>query len=134
MCQRSAKPGRRRNGLLTPAPPAADLGTADPADEEIPTINPHNPYDADVATPEDLDGVLANLKARVAAVERSQADYRSMVEAIKAFGETQQLLADVLRGYAGEMRATADDSNQRIRSLETSTAEIKNLLTRALER
>ncbi|EUA00915.1 hypothetical protein I546_6371 [Mycobacterium kansasii 732] len=57
-----------------------------------------------------------------------------MVEAIKAFGETQQLLADVLRGYAGEMRATADDSNQRIRSLETSTAEIKNLLTRALER
>ncbi|AGZ50812.1 hypothetical protein PJK45_18535 [Mycobacterium kansasii] len=87
-----------------------------------------------MATPEDLDGVLANLKARVAAVERSQADYRSMVEAIKAFGETQQLLADVLRGYAGEMRATADDSNQRIRSLETSTAEIKNLLTRALER
>ncbi|KZS85635.1 hypothetical protein [Mycobacterium persicum] len=87
-----------------------------------------------MATPEDLDGVLANLKARVAAVERSQADYRSMVEAIKAFGETQQLLADVLRGYAGEMRATADDSNQRIRSLETSTAEIKNLLTRALDR
>ncbi|KZS63441.1 hypothetical protein [Mycobacterium ostraviense] len=87
-----------------------------------------------MATPEDLDGVLANLKARVAAVEKSQADYRSMVEAIKAFGETQQPLADVLRGYASEMRATADDSNQRIRSLETSLAEIKNLLIQALER
>ncbi|ORB84252.1 hypothetical protein B1987_11115 [Mycobacterium kansasii] len=87
-----------------------------------------------MATPEDLDGVLANLKERVAAVERTQADYSSMVDAIKAFGETQQLLADVLRDYAGEMRATADDSNQRIRALETSAAEIKNLLSRALER
>lgn len=93
-----------------------------------------NPYDADVATAEDLDGVLANLKTRVAALERLQADFGSMVDAIKTFGQTQQLLADVLRGYGTEMRATADDSNQRIRSLEASASEIKDLLVRLLER
>lgn len=87
-----------------------------------------------MATPEDLDGTLRNLKARVAAVEASQADYRTMSEAIKAFGETQQMLADVLRGFGSGMRSTADDTNQRIRSLEASTAEIKNLLVRVLDR
>lgn len=101
--------------------------------DEIPSIKLSKAYDADVATPEDLDGVLANLRARVAAVEKSQADYDSMVDAIKAFGATQQLLADVLRGFGGEMRATADDSNQRIRSLEASAAEIRSLLE-ALQR
>ncbi len=87
-----------------------------------------------MATPDDLDGTLQNLKARVAAVEASQADYRAMIEAIKAFGDTQQMLADVLRGFGGEIRTTADDSNQRIRSLEASTTEIKNLLVRVHDR
>lgn len=43
------------------------------------------------------------------------------------------MLADVLRGFGREMRSTAEDSNERIRSLETATREIKNLLTTAPE-
>jgi len=84
--------------------------------------------------PEELDSVLANLNARIAAVERSQADYSSMTEAIKAFGETQQLLADVLRSNITAMRTTADDTNQRIRTVEASIATIFGLLGQALQR
>lgn len=82
-------------------------------------------YDARVATLEDLEGTLQNLRARVTAVETSQTDFGSLASAIKAFGETQQMLADVLREFGGGMRAVADDSNLRIRQLETSAAEIK---------
>jgi hypothetical protein len=57
-----------------------------------------------------------------------------MIEAIKAFGDTQQMLADVLRGFGTAMRSTADDSNQRIRSLEASVAEVRNLLVQLLDR
>jgi hypothetical protein len=57
-----------------------------------------------------------------------------MTEAIKAFGDTQQLLADVLRSNISEMRATADDSNQRIRTLEASVATIAGLLGQTLQR
>lgn len=85
-------------------------------------------------TQEELNNVVANLSARVAAVERSQADYRSMIDAIKAFGDTQQLLADVLRSNISEMRSTADDSNQRIRTLEASVATIVGLLGQSLQR
>ncbi|WP_158018376.1 hypothetical protein [Mycobacterium basiliense] len=87
-----------------------------------------------MTTQESLNNALEDLKSRVAAVEKSQADYRSLVEAITAFGNTQQMLADVLRAYGGEVRATADDSNNRIRAIEASTLEIKNLLVKALER
>lgn len=84
-------------------------------------------------TPEDLDNVLQNLKARVQALEASKADYHALVEAITAFGDTQQMLADVLRGFGSEMRSTAEDSNERIRALEASTAEIKTLMAKTLE-
>jgi ABC-type transporter Mla subunit MlaD len=87
-----------------------------------------------VATQADLERTLENLKARIAALGARKADYESLAAAITAFGDTQQMLADVLRGYGGEMRSTADDSNQRIRSLEASASEIKELLVRALER
>ena len=53
-----------------------------------------------------------------------------MIDAIKAFSDTQQMLADVLRSYATNMRATADDSNQRIRALEASTAALVRLIER----
>lgn len=43
-----------------------------------------------------------------------------MIDAIKAFGDPRQLLADVLRSNISEMRSTADDSNQRIRMLGQS--------------
>lgn len=99
-----------------------DCGTT--TSSTIPTMPP----------PEELDSALANLNARIAAVERSQADYRSMTEAIKAFGETQQLLADVLRSNITAMRTTADDTNQRIRTVEASIATIVGLLGQALQR
>ncbi len=91
-------------------------------------------YDAGVATQDDLDGTLQILKTRIAALEASKTDLHAISEAIKAFGDTQQMLADVLRGFGSGMRATADDSNQRIRSLEASVAEIKNHLAQALNR
>ncbi|MCV7199855.1 hypothetical protein [Mycobacterium angelicum] len=87
-----------------------------------------------MATPDDLDGTLRNLRARIAALEASQSDLAAMADAIKAFGSTQQMLADVLRGFGGGMRDTADDSNQRIRAIEASVAEIKDLLGRTTGR
>ncbi len=118
--RRDDQPGQRRHRALRPG------GSA---------------YDAWVATLEDLEGALENLRTRVTAVETSQTDYPAMASAIKAVGETQQLLADVLRGFGTGLRDTADDSNQRIRSLEASAAqitasvgEIKTLLAQALTR
>lgn len=87
-----------------------------------------------MATQDDLDRTLQNLQARIAALEASEADLTAMSEAIKAFGDTQQMLADVLRGFGGGMRDTADDSNQRIRAIEASVTEIKNLLSRSPDR
>lgn len=84
-----------------------------------------------MATQDDLEATLQSLRARIAALEASDADLKAMSEAIKAFGDTQQMLADVLRGFGGGMRDTADDSNQRIRAIEASVAEIKTLLGRS---
>ncbi|BBC68421.1 hypothetical protein NJB1907f44_19400 [Mycobacterium marinum] len=78
---------------------------------------------------EALDSTLRDLKARIAALEASRTSYEEIVDAIKAFGQTQQMLADVLRAYGGDMRGTAEDSNERIRKLEASVAEIKKMLT-----
>lgn len=57
-----------------------------------------------------------------------------MTEAIKAFGDTQHLLADVLRSSIAEIRTTADDTNKRIRAVEASIAAIVELLEQARQR
>jgi hypothetical protein len=87
---------------------------------------------------------LADLEARVAALEASQADYRAVLAAVNALGVNQREHSTKLT--AVETRLTAvktrlgtlenkmDDTNARVRSLEDNTSEIKELLIRSLER
>ncbi len=75
-----------------------------------------------------------NLAARVAAMEIALAEALAV---IKTIGATQSVLGDALREYAARMRGSetlAQDSNQRIKSLEASVAELKELLAKPVER
>lgn len=87
---------------------------------------------------------LEEIEARVAALEAEHADYRAVLMAINALGANQREIAE--RVYAVEERLggveerlggverAVDDSSHRIRALEENTAEIKDLLIRALDR
>ncbi len=87
---------------------------------------------------------LADLEARVAALEASQADYRAVLSAVNALGANQRDQAERLGRVATrlgnvETRLTGvesklDDTNTRVRSLEDTTSEIKELLIQALDR
>jgi len=87
---------------------------------------------------------LDDLEARVAALEASQADYRAVLAAVNALGANQQELAtnqrtmaDTLRDHGNRLSAlevSTTDTNARVRSLEDTTVEIKDLLIRALEK
>ena len=94
---------------------------------------------------------LADLEARVAALEASQADYRAVLTAVNALGANQREMAETLRRHdvrlgtvesrlgtvesrLGTVEATVDDTNARVRSVEDTSGEIKELLIRALER
>ena len=86
---------------------------------------------------------LLDLEARVAALEASQADYRAVLAAVNALGANQREHSEGLgraetRLDGVESRLTAveaklDDTNVRVRSLEDTTSEIKELLIRALD-
>jgi hypothetical protein len=74
-----------------------------------------------------------NLGARLAAMEIALAEAFTV---IKTVGATQSVLGDALREHVTRMQgaeALAQDSNQRIRSLEASVAELRDLLARPLE-
>lgn len=87
---------------------------------------------------------LEDLEARVSALEASQADYRAVLAAVNALGANQREHAERLTGVAErldgvEARLSSvefklDDTNARVRSLEDTTGEIKDLLIKALER
>ncbi|CAN5465645.1 hypothetical protein BH09ACT7_BH09ACT7_51950 [soil metagenome] len=87
---------------------------------------------------------LADLEARVAALEAAQADYRAVLSAVNALGINQREMSETLRQHGTridgvESRLAAveikiDDTNTRVRSLEDTSSEIKELLIRALER
>ncbi|MCZ4549898.1 hypothetical protein [Gordonia rubripertincta] len=87
---------------------------------------------------------LADLEARIAALEAAQADYRAVLAAINALGENQheqsQRLGNVETGLVaveqrlGSVSTTVSDTNARVRSLEDGQAEIRDLLIRALDR
>lgn len=87
---------------------------------------------------------LEDLEARVSALEASQADYRAVLAAVNALGANQREQAGRLdrvekRLDGVEFRLTSvesklDDTNSRVRSLEDTTSEIKDLLIKALER
>ena len=80
---------------------------------------------------------LEDLEARVSALEASQADYRAVLAAVNALGANQREMAETQREMAGTQREQGRqliDTNARIRSLEETTSEIKELLVKALER
>lgn len=80
---------------------------------------------------------LADLEARVAALEASQADYRAVLSAVNALGANQREMAETLRGHGNRLTSVElklDDTNTRVRSLEDTTSEIKELLIQALGR
>jgi len=87
---------------------------------------------------------LADLEARVAALEASQADYRAVLAAVNALGVNQRDTNDTLREHGrglgnvearlGSVESKLDDTNTRVRSLEDTTSEVKELPIRALER
>ncbi len=87
---------------------------------------------------------LEDLEARVSALEASQADYRAVLSAVNALGANQREMAETFRDHGKrlggvEVRLTSletkmDDTNARVRSLEDTTGEIKELLIKALER
>ena len=85
---------------------------------------------------------MADLEARVAALEASHADYRAVLAAVNALGVNQREHAVRLGGIDGSLSAVdvqlnsietkVDDTNTRVRSLEDTSGEIKELLIRAL--
>ena len=87
---------------------------------------------------------LEDLEARVTALEASQADYRAVLSAVNALGANQRELALNQREMAAtlvdhgkrldSLETKVDDTNARVRSLEDTTTEIKELLIRALDR
>ena len=80
---------------------------------------------------------MAELEARIAALEAERGDYRAVLAAINALGANQRdLTARVgdVEGRLGAVEATAQDTNIRVRSLEDGMAEVKDLLVRALDR
>ncbi|CAN5221300.1 hypothetical protein BH11ACT6_BH11ACT6_04930 [soil metagenome] len=87
---------------------------------------------------------LADLEARVAALEASCADYRAVLAAVNASGANQRDMAMTLLEHTDRLtrvetrldrvETKLDDTNTRVRSLEDGVGEIKVLLVRALER
>lgn len=78
---------------------------------------------------------LEDHEARVAA--------STVLVAVNALGANQREMAETLRGHTATLadhgrrlasvEPNVDDTNQRVRSLEVSTAKIKDLLVRALD-
>jgi chromosome segregation ATPase len=84
---------------------------------------------------------LADLEARVAALEAERADYRAVLTAVNALGENQRELAgqvrDLRADHGEQLRALSrdlTDTNARVRSIEERLAEMQDLLVRALDR
>lgn len=87
---------------------------------------------------------LEDLEARVTALEASQADYRAVLSAVNALGANQRDHAerlgrvetrlDKVESRLGSVEYKLDDTNARVRSLEDTTSEIKELLIQALDR
>jgi len=91
-----------------------------------------------------MAATLAELDARVAALEAERTDYRAVLAAINALGENQREHATQLRSHGEQLRSHGeqlrrlgdrlDDTNARVRSIEENVAEVKDLLIRALDR
>ncbi len=86
---------------------------------------------------------MAELEARVAALEAKQADYQAVLAAVNGLGENQrehpERLGQVenrlsrVEGRLGRVDSKLDDTNVRVRSIEENIVEVKDLLVRALD-
>lgn len=87
---------------------------------------------------------MAELEARIAALEAERVDYRAVLAAVNALGANQRDLTTrvgevegrfgAVETRLGTVELTAQDTNTRVRSLEDGMAEMKDLLVRALDR
>ena len=87
---------------------------------------------------------MADLEARVAALEAERVDYRAVLAAVNALGANQRELNIRAGEVDGRLtsvetrltsvEATTADTNTRVRSLEDNMAEFRDLLVRALDR
>lgn len=81
---------------------------------------------------------LAELEARVAALEAERGDYRAVLAAVNALGENRrehgvriehiESRLDRVESWLGRVESKLDDTNSRLRSIEENLAEIKDLL------
>ena len=81
---------------------------------------------------------LAELDARVAALEAERADYRAVLVAVNALGENQrehsvrmghiESRLDRMESWLDRVESKLDDTNARLRSIEENLAEVKDLL------
>ena len=84
-----------------------------------------------------MAATLADLEARVAALEAERADYRAVLTAVNALGANQREHAEQLREHGERLRELARDqrdTNGRVRAIEENVAEMRDLLVRALDR
>jgi septal ring factor EnvC (AmiA/AmiB activator) len=91
-----------------------------------------------------MPSTLADLEARIAALEAERADYRAVLAAINALGENQRVHSDRVEAVEarlgsvetrlGSVESKLDDTGTRVRAIEDNLAEVKVLLVRALGR
>ncbi len=82
-----------------------------------------------------MPATLEELEARVAALEAERADYRAVLAAVNALGAIQREQAEhpsALERRLASMDDTLADTNARVRSVEDSLTDVKDLLIQAL--
>jgi hypothetical protein len=85
-----------------------------------------------------MPATLADLEARVAALEAERADHGAVLAAMNALGENQrehrvrmdriESRLDRVESWLGRVESKLDDTNSRVRSIEENLAEVKDLL------
>jgi hypothetical protein len=75
-----------------------------------------------------LVATLEDLEARVAALEASQVDYRSVLAAVNALGANKREQALGLAAVKTELADFRQEAQGRFRSLDDHLAEIKDLI------
>ena len=75
-----------------------------------------------------MTATLAELEARVAALEASQADYRAVLAAVNALGANQRDHGLRLTAVETELTDFRTETRSRFRSVDEQLAEIKDLI------
>jgi hypothetical protein len=87
---------------------------------------------------------LAELEARIAALEADRADYKEVLTTVNVLGQQTRERDDAtavkierseerLAGRIDRVADRQDEINARVRSIEENVAELKDLLIRALD-